>query len=380
MSQEESHLRLVQATETDSERLKNFVNHQPFLVNAPVEIVTDRKGSFFDKYRLQSQDFVTYIMENKDGQIEGIASMIFRKTIINGEETLTGFATDLRITNSRHAIVQWPDLLLPALSQAAQERNCQYVFSILNATQTHAYNALIRPRSQRRSIPRYYLYRKYDLITLHGRIPFTNLPFLSTVRIEPMSTNDLEPLAQYLKSKAIHKPLSFPYSADLLNHRFQTWPGFEMKNFLIAKDSQKNIIGCAAPWKASQISSIIISKYSGFGETIYSFSKWLSYLNFVKRLPPEGQELKIKFLTHLYADNPDIFATILSEAFQITQKNELICYPHFEKTPLTMPQRNFLTSRMPFSIYTVMPPETPLPEFLQMHKVTPPPEIEPILV
>jgi hypothetical protein len=195
-----------------------------------------------------------------------------------------------------------------------------------------------------------------------------------------MTMNDLEPLASYLKSKAVHKPLSFPYSADLLMQRFAKWPGFEMKNFLIAKDSRKNIIGCAAPWKASQILSISVSKYSGFGETIYSFSKWFSYFNFVKRLPPAGQELKIKFLTHLYADNPDIFATILAEAFRITQKNELLCYPHFDRTPLTLPPKNFLTSKMPFSIYTVMPPEKPLPEFLQTHKVTPPPEIEPILV
>jgi hypothetical protein len=345
-----------------------------------VELVVDRKGSFFDKYRLQTEDFVTYKMVDENDEIEGIASMLFRKTHLNGQETQVGFATDLRISNSRQAIVAWPDKLLPVMQESAIARNCDYVFSIMNASQTQAYNALIRPRSSRRNIPRYYFYRKYDLVTLHGKVPFTDLPFLKSIKIAPMVPEDLEPLAHYLKTKSLHKPLSFPHSVDLLLERFKKWKGFEMHNFLIAKDSSKNIIGCVAPWKASQILGISVLNYTGFGETIYSFSKYLSYFGFVKRLPAVGQDLKIKFLTHLYADNPDIFAALLAEAFRITEKDELLSYPHFFRTPLTLPPKNFISSRLPFSIYTILPPEKPLPEFLQLHKVTPPPEIEPILV
>src|SRR5690606_6471496 len=142
-----------------------------------------------------------------------------------------------------------------------------------------------------------------------------------------------------------------------------------------AKDPSNNIIGSVAPWKASQILGISVLNYTGFGETIYEFSKCMSNFGFVKRLPPIGQEVKMKFLTHLYADNPDIFGALLAEAFRTTQKDELLSYAHFNKTPLTMPPRNFLTSEIPFSIYTILPPEKPLPDFLQLHKVTPPPEI-----
>jgi hypothetical protein len=373
-------MRVEVAQESDSEKLKSFVLNQPFLTNAPMELAVDRKGSFFDKYRLQTEDFVTYKMVGEENDIEGIASMLFRKTLLNGEETQVGFATDLRISNSRKAIVEWPEKLLPQMQDAAVSRNCDYVFSIMNSSQTQAYNALIRPRSSRRNIPRYYFYRKYDLITLHGKVPFTDLPFLKSIKIAPMEAADLEPLAAYLKSKAIHKPLSFPYSVDLLLDRFKNWKGFDIHNFLIAKDSRRNIIGCVAPWKASQILGISVLNYTGFGETIYTFSKWFSYFGFVKRLPEVREELQVKFLTHLNADNPDIFGALLAEVFRITKKNELLCYPHFSKTPLTMPPKNFLTSRIPFSIYAILPPEKPLPDFLQLHKVTPPPEIEPILV
>ncbi|MES2769758.1 MAG: hypothetical protein V4596_11495 [Bdellovibrionota bacterium] len=373
-------LRVEVAQESDSDKLKNFVIKQPFLTNSPMELVVDRKGSFFDKYRLQTDDFVTFKMVDEKDEIEGIASILYRKTLLNGEETQVGFATDLRIANSRQAIVQWPEKLLPAMTESAVTRNCDYVFSIMNSNQTQAYNALIRPRSSRRHIPRYYFYRKYDLITIHGKVPFTDLPFLKSIKIAPMSPNDLEPLASYLKSRALHKPLSFPYSVDLLLERFKKWKGFDMHNFLIAKDSRNNIIGCVAPWKASHILGISVLNYTGFGETIYEFSKWMSYFGFVKRLPAIGGEVKMKFLTHLYADNPDIFGALLAEVFRTTQKDELLSYPHFNKTPLTMPPKNFLSSKLPFSIYTILPPEKPLPDFLQLHKVTPPPEIEPILV
>lgn len=373
-------LRVEVAQESDSDKLKQFVIKQPFLTNSPLELVVNRSGSFFDKYRLQTDDYVTFKMVDEKDNLEGIATMLYRKTLLNGEETQVGFATDLRIANSRQAIVHWPEKLLPAMTESAITRNCDYVFSIMNSNQTQAYNALIRPRSSRRNIPRYYFYRKYDLVTLHGKVPFSDLPFLKSINIAPLQPSDLEALAAYLKSKAIHKPLGFPYSTDLLLERFKKWKGFEMHNFLIAKDVRNNIIGCVAPWKASQILNITVLNYTGFGETIYTFSKYFSYFGFVKRLPPIGGEVKMKFLTHLYADNPDIFGALLAEAFKVTQKDELLCYPHFQKIPLTMPPKNFLSSRIPFSIYTILPPEKPLPDFLQLHKVTPPPEIEPILV
>ncbi len=373
-------LKVEIATEADSDDLKKFVIKQPFLTNYTIDLAIDRKGSFFDKYRLQSDDFVTYKMTNDAGEIEGIASMIFRRTLLNGTETLVGYATDLRISNSRQAIVQWPEKLMPALNIEAQNRNCDYVFSIFNVNQTRAMNALIRPRSQRRSIPRYYLYKHFEFITLHGKMPFTDLPFLSTVKMSRLTDNDIEPLAHYLKSKTMHRPLAFEYTPDLINYRLKNWPGFSKDNFIIARDSQKNIVGCVAPWKASQIFNVSVLNYSGFGETMYAFSKWFSLFKFVKKLPRIGETLPLKFLTHFYADNPDIFGALLAEAFRVTSRDELLSYIHFNGMPLTMPPKSFLTSKIPFAMYSVLPAEKQLPEFLQLHKVTPPPEIEPIMI
>lgn len=211
-------------------------------------------------------------------------------------------------------------------------------------------------------------------------MPFTDLPFLKSIKITAMTDNDIEPLASYLKSKAIHKPLSFQYTPDLIVNRLKSWPGFHKENFLIARDIRGRIVGCVAPWKASNISSINVLNYSGFGETLYSFSRFFSLFKFIKRLPPVGGTIPVKFLTHFYADNPDIFASLLAEVFRITGRDEILTYTHFRKTPLTMPPRNFFFSRIPFSIYTVLPADRTLPEFLHVHKVSPPPELEPVMI
>ncbi len=377
---ESKDLKVEEASEADSDALKAFTIKQPFLTNYTIDLAINRRGSFFEKYRLQSDDFVTFKMINDAGEIEGIASMVFRKTFLNGEQTLVGYANDLRISNSRQAIVQWPEKLLPALTEAAQKRNCEYVFSVFNTNQMNAMNALIRPRSQRRNIPRYYLYRKFKYITLHGKIPFSDLPFLSSLKMDRLTENDIEPLAHFLRSKTLHRPLSFAYTADLIQHRLKNWPGFHKENFILAKDARGNIVGSAAPWKASQVFNVNVLNYSGFGETIYAFSRWLSLFKFVKKMPRIGETLPLKFITHLHADNPDIFGALLAESFRITSREELLTYIHFNGMPLTLPPKSFLISQIPFAMYTVLPPEKPLPEFLHLHKATPPPELEAVLI
>jgi hypothetical protein len=198
--------------------------------------------------------------------------------------------------------------------------------------------------------------------------------------MDRLTENDIEPLAHFLRSKTLHRPLSFPYTADLIQHRLTNWPGFNKENFILAKDSRGNIVGSAAPWKASQIFNVNVLNYSGFGETIYAFSRWFSLFKFVKKLPRIGETLPLKFITHLHADNPDIFGALLAESFRITSREELLTYIHFNGMPLTLPPKSFLISQIPFAMYTVLPPEKPLPEFLQLHKATPPPELESVLI
>ena len=42
-----------------------------------------------------------------------------------------------------------------------EERNCKYIFSSIGSKRNQAQNALIRPRSTRRNLPRYHLFKKY---------------------------------------------------------------------------------------------------------------------------------------------------------------------------------------------------------------------------
>ena len=96
---------LVEATEKDSDELKKYFSEA--ILPGPVDLSIHRQGSFFDQYRLRSDNFHTFTLRGPNGEIEGMASMMFSPMFINGEEQMVGYATDLRISPTRRAILGW---------------------------------------------------------------------------------------------------------------------------------------------------------------------------------------------------------------------------------------------------------------------------------
>lgn len=162
-------MRLCVAEEIDSAKLKEYFALSP--QQGPIDLRAQRMGSFFDKYKLYSKDYVTYFLVDDEDQIQGLASITFAPGFINGKEEIIGYATDLRISSSRKAILSWSQHFLPILEKERAKRNCRYVFSVVARSQKTASNAFLRPRSNRRQLPRYHLYRKFSVIGIHGRMP-----------------------------------------------------------------------------------------------------------------------------------------------------------------------------------------------------------------
>ena len=105
----------------------------------------------------------------------------------------------------RKAIIHWTKHYLPALEQAKQEFDVNYFFSAVPKLQTQAFNAFVRPRSNKRQLPRYYLFRNYEAVNIHGRLPFTLQP-LKSVNIRNAQSSDLEALSEFIASKKRIKP------------------------------------------------------------------------------------------------------------------------------------------------------------------------------
>lgn len=372
-------MQINRATEADSDELIHFLSGQPFLSGPPVDLLIERTGSFFDKFRMQSNDFDTFIIRDYQGKITGTASVVYRTGLINGTPTILAFGSDLRIANDREAIIEWRKLFFPKFKESLEKRNCKMAFATVNFSQGSALNSLIRPRNPRRDTPRFFLLRKFDFVSLHGRSPFIQGNPLNTVKIFEGEANDLEPLVNYLNKKSRNILFAFPYTVELMQERFKSWSGLSLDNFLIAKDVRGNIVGCCAPWK-SRSQYINVTKYSGIGTSFKNLMRAGSLLGFVKSLPSVGHHLNMKYLTHLQADNPDIFRRMLKTALRRTVKDEFLAYINFERDPLKLPPRVFVTSTIPFALYSVLPPGMPLPSYLYPNTFVPAPELEPNLI
>lgn len=369
-------LELRAAKADDSERLKIFYSSET--LGSDFELRISRKDAFFESYRLQTSDFDTYILQQQAGQIEACGTILFREGRIGDSFQTIGYATDLRVSHHRDAIRSWANHFTPCLDQSTHRRGCHYAFSIVPGDRHGAFNTLIRPRSSRRQLPRFYLLRPFEVIAIHGQMPWASRVPGIDVRSATMA--DLEAIANYLNHRSRRRPLGFRYTAELLSFRLRSWPNLKIENFLIATDAGGDIIGCVAPWSPSALMNLEVVNYGGFIATFRSMLRAGSFLGWTRPLPAVGEELRLRHLTHLNADNPDIFEALLLESMERHPNDHFQCYPHFEGHPLTTPPQQMITSAFPFALYTVLRPGDALPDELKPGLNAEPPELELCLI
>lgn len=360
------------ASAQDSEDINQFYEKQ--VLPGPVDIKVSRPNDFFKLYNLQSKDNETVMLKNQDGGIDALASLIFRNAYIQGESSPITMVTDLRLSNSRNALKGWSLEFLQYLRASCQKRGSKYIFSVVSPIEDQAYNLLIRPRRVRSNTPRYVLVKNFSVVSIHGKVPLYST--LNSIRIHRPSLKDYSGLLQYLQDRSVDRLMAFEYSDLLLAERFKTWPRFSLDNFLVAKNHDSEIVGCVAPWSTESIHDYSIHQYKGFSASIKSALSWGALFGVTHRLPKEKQKMKFKFLTHLYADNPDIFESLLHHAFMECAKDEFLVYPHFEDDLNYRPPTSLLCTKVPLALYCVLPPEDPIPSFLPLSKWKAPPELE----
>lgn len=370
-------MRLVKATEAHNEKLLHYFAQgvQP----GSVTVRLRRMFNFFNQYHIHSNDHVTYLLLNDDDQIEAMATLIFREGYIHGEKQMIGYATDLRVSTSRQAILGWSQHFLPVLEEERNARGCKYIFSVVANSQRQAYNAFVRPRTIRRNLPRYYLFRRFQTISLHGLWPTHRDP-LPGIVIKSATENDFEVLAEYLVARSLEKPLSFYSDRASFKNTLERWRDLYLENFLLAYSKKGELLGTAAPWSPQQIQRVYAEKYGATAQNMRDILKVLSWFGVAHPLPKPGQELQIRYVTHLNASNPDVLYSLLYTAFKNLGKKEFLMYPHFEGDLVTLPPRGFISGSQNYGLYCILSPTDKLPDFLKPSVNMQPPDFEPALM
>lgn len=366
-------MRLELATPQDDNELKTFFNQE--IVNGLYDHRVVRTHSFFDQYKLTTNDYLTYFLRDNNKQIKAMASILFKKAYVNDQEQTIGYVTDLRLSASRKATTLWAKEIVQSLEQAKLERQCQYVFSELELYDSNTYNMLLHRRNRNTRLPRYHLFRKFFAIVIYGKKMMAELP-LDTIKINYGRLEDAEAVSLYLQTKSVRRPLRYHLSTEELLRRCQSWPGFSIENFLIARNYRGDIIGCMAPWDNSGVQKIVAQRYHGKSFQVYSTSRILSQLALSRPLPQEGQAFNVKHITHSAYDNPDIFYALLCKAYDDCQNRELLVYPNYFGEYSTRPPLSFLEIKIPYGFYNVLDHEMKLPSFLYPNSFQPAPDFQ----
>lgn len=355
------------ATADDNQELIEFFKEFP--IKGMVELKVDRNKNFFAPYSLQSEQHRTYLLKDEEDKIQASASFIIRDTFTEGQKGKVATATDLRVSPNRRAILEWSNHFLPVLKKEASENQLSSVFSAINLSDPTVLNTFVRPRNMKRGMPRYYLYRKFRLVTLHGRYPWAKKP-LSSVRIRQGSEANADALIAYIIRRSQYRPFASVGDIASFQKKMERLQGQKLSDFFIAFDSDENIIGCLAPWSGSGIQDFIPLSYSLRAHNFRQFLKFFWLLGMTHRLAKPvvstGVENKFQFryLTNVFCDNEDVFESLLYTAFESLTLQEFLIYAHTEQDYRLLPPESWISASLPYALYAVTLPEEEKPAFL----------------
>lgn len=360
-------MRLIKAQASDGDQLSQFLKSTK--LPGLIDISIDRQNDFFQHYKLFSDDFVTFTLVNDKNEPKAMATLSFKEAVIEGRKQLIGYASDLRVAPSREAILHWAEQMLPAMIEERDKRHCDYIFSAVAKSYTQIYNAFIRPKTNKRSLPRYYLYRKFKVINVHGILPLAKKP-IDTLNIAPAKVQDLASINDYIQSKLDSRPFHFsiPSIEEILN----TWPQMDIDNFIIAKDYEHNIVGVTNIWDPSCVQKMRPSNFSKRALTLQETLRFLRLLGWTRPLVSKDHALNQKLLNFTYVNNPDIFQALLYYCYKHASSNKYISYIHFKGELETLPMRSMLASSVPFGLYCIVAPGDHVANFLKPSFEAPP--------
>ncbi len=360
-------MKLEIAKPEDSKALTEF--YKSFSVHGPVQMKIDRNGDFFAPYSIQSDQHLTYQLRDDEQKLEGMASFVVRDVLLNGKVRPVAFGRDLRISSNRRAILQWSQHFLPVMNEVFHTFGCKHLFSVLSMSEVQALNAFVRPRNMKRPLPHYHMFRRFNMVTVHGRMPWAKNP-LPHLRIRRGNDSNVDALIYYITQKSHQRDLSTVWDGQSFYEKLERWKGLKLEDFLIAFDKNDNVVGCVAPWSAGGMQEFIPMEYSLRAHNFRQFLKFGKMLGWTRTLTKPFSRLKIeaglnfKYMNFLFADNGDIFESLLWRAYDDANDNEFLLYNQTRSEFIYRRPLSWISAKMPFGVYYLSMPDQQLPTFL----------------
>lgn len=361
-------MRLELAQMSNNEELLEFYSRFP--LENYMQLKLDRGRDFFKYYNIQTDQFVTYMLrDDKDNSIMGMVSFLIETVMIEGKATRIAWSRDLRISQDRRAILSWSEHTKDVFAEIRKIFSVDYFMTSLNMSEVVALNTFIRPRVQKRFMPRYFLYRKFNLVSLHGQFPFTYAPD-SKLKIRRGNPNQADQYLEYLLKKNQDYSFSLYTNRDNFLEVMERWSSLSWEDFFIAFDAKDNIVGMMSSWSSAGVQDIIPLRYSLRAHNFRQFLKFGKMFSWSRTMTKPYHRIKIeaslnfRSLNHIYVDHPDVFHSLLWKAWDEARDNEFLVYVHDRKSIHLKPPLGWISSEQTYGVYCTILPDEEIPSFL----------------
>nr|WP_295906206.1 hypothetical protein [uncultured Bdellovibrio sp.] len=347
------------ATEKDNQEILNFFS-QTQIQGRGLNIAYDRAPDFFAFLKIHSPRVLVLIYRGVAGDIQGVATMLFRKGYVDGKVSEVCYLGDLRMGFDRKGAVLWRKIygeFFARKNEIDQLKNVELFYTCLIDDNELSQRSLAR---NKKSGFAYHRVCPYSMVTLMMKKP--GLP-ASPTEYEVTEDPSLETLIDFYKKNEDSTTAGYLYSQEILE-RLKKWPQLSKKDFLIVRHEGRVVAACAL-WSPRECKRILLTRVPFHLRAVFSFLRVLSFGKF-----QFAGELKVLYVTHLLFDQKlsqdekvKIFKEVLKEAWKVREKKgyHFLSFCDFKETSLKAAADSFITNDVAMAIHEVMGSEDETP-------------------
>ncbi len=327
-------------------------------LRAALDLTQERDPDFFRLLDMHQGDREVLIAEGKDGRPSGLGSMAVRPGWVFGERTMVGYLGDLRILPGSRTAAVMPRAYRLLLERARDRFGAELFYTVIFDDNQAARSALVTRKGRRREEqPIYSVMTPFSMTNVQFTLPKGR----PSRKITSATDRDLDELVSFLSARSKTRLMGDALDGERLRGRFESWPGFSLESFLLARDSAGRIAGCVAPFDTAPFKRTRVLGYHRHMRWVRLFfdlgAKVLRY----PQLPAPGETFRFLFLSHLEieGDDPAILRDLLLEAYRAHRSERL----HFlslmipRGSRLEAAVRGFTVDRTPMTVYAVTLPD-----------------------
>jgi hypothetical protein len=315
---------------------------------------TQREPDFFSLYGMQRVEPFTYVGDDGEGGLVGMATALIRDGWLDGAPARVGYLGDLRIRFDRART--FGKFFGDFFDVLCEQTGCSAYYTAILSSNRAALNALTRRKAKRVNQP--YYQRLHEFSAVSVQLTRKRSPS-SSVRVRSATQSDVPRIVQVLAAEHQQRPFGYRYDQGEFEHRLARWPGFTLEQTLVAEDAKGELIAVTTIWDPSPVKRYRVHAYEGSMKWVKRGFNIAATLARWPKLPEPGGEFRYAYLTNTWVKDAsaEVFRALLEHAYARLQPLgfHFFTFELDENDPLEPALRGFRAQRLGFTLFAVTP-------------------------